>query len=91
VIADGVHLHPKILELIFNLKRRDKIIIVSDSVKGQKSATGVVYDNGVLAGSGLTISGAVKRLQRIGIPDAKIIKAATDNPLRYLGIKDLID
>jgi len=90
VIADGVHLHPKILELIFSCKQLDKIIIVSDSVKGQKTAKGVVYDNGILAGSGLTIDGAVRRLQRIGIPTAKIIKASTDNPLRYIGMKDPI-
>jgi len=87
VIADGVHLHPLTLELLFNHKPLDKIIIVSDSVRGQKTAKGVVYDKGVLAGSGLTISGAAKRLQLIGIRDAEIIEASIDNPLRYLGIK----
>lgn len=90
VIADGVHLHPLTLKLIFNHKRLDRIIIVSDSVAGQKTAKGVVYDKGVLAGSGLTISGVVKRLQRIGIPDAKIIEASTANPLRYIDIKESI-
>jgi len=90
VIADGVHLHPLTLELLFNRKPLDKIIIVSDSVRGQKTAKGVVYDNGVLAGSGLTISGAVKRLQRIGISDAEIIEVSTGNPLRYLGMKGSI-
>jgi N-acetylglucosamine-6-phosphate deacetylase len=90
VIADGVHLHPQVLQLIFNCKRPDRIIIVSDSVRGQKTVRGVVYDNGVLAGSGLTIDGAVKRLQRIGIPDAEIIKASADNPLRYIGITESI-
>lgn len=90
VIADGVHLHPQVLQLIFNCKRPDRIIIVSDSVRGQKTVRGVVYDNGVLAGSGLTIDGAVKRLQRIGIPDAEIIEASTENPLRYLGITESI-
>ncbi len=88
VIADGVHLHPTILELIFSCKQPDKIIIVSDSVLGQKTAKGVVYDKGVLAGSGLTISGAVKRLQSIGISDTKIIRATTSNPLLYIGIKN---
>jgi len=86
VIADGVHLHPKILELIFNRKRLDKLIIVSDSVKGQRTAKGVVYEQGILAGSVLTIDTVVKRLQRIGIPDAEIIEASTDNPLRYIGM-----
>lgn len=90
VIADGVHLHPRTLELIFNCKRPDKIIIVSDSVKGQKSAKGVVYDKGVIAGSGIAISGAVKRLQLIGLPETKIIKASIDNPLRYIGINKSI-
>jgi N-acetylglucosamine-6-phosphate deacetylase len=87
VIADGVHLHPKIIELLFNRKRLDRLIIVSDSVRGQRSARGVVYHQGVLAGSALTIHGVVKRLQRIGIPDAEIIEASTDNPLRYIGMK----
>jgi len=86
VIADGVHLHPKSLELIFNRKRLDKLIIVSDSVKGQRTAKGVVYEQGILAGSVLTIDTVVKRLQRIGIPDAEIIEASTDNPLRYVGM-----
>jgi N-acetylglucosamine-6-phosphate deacetylase len=90
VIADGVHLHPKALELIFNRKRLDKIIVVSDSVKGQRTAKGVVYQKGVLAGSALTINGVVKRLQRIGIPDAEIIEATTDNPLRYIGMKESV-
>ena len=90
VIADGVHLHPLMLELIFSYKRADKIIIVSDSVRGHKTDKGVIYDNGVLAGSGLTISGMVKRLQHIGIPDAAIRKASSENPLRYIGMKGSI-
>lgn len=90
VISDGVHLHPQIIELIFNCKPHDKIIIVSDSVRGRKNRNGAVYNNGVLAGSGLLISVMLKRLQRIGIPHAAIIKASIDNPLRYLGIKESI-
>ncbi len=87
VIADGVHLHPKTLELILRCKPPDRTIIVSDSVKGSASAEGVVYSHGVLAGSGLTLGGAAKVLQRIGIPDAKILRASTINPLRYIGMK----
>ncbi len=90
VIADGVHLHPKVLELIFNRKRLDKLIIVSDSVKGQRTARGVIYSQGILAGSVLTIDAVVKRLQHIGIPDAEIIEASTDNPLRYIGMTELV-
>jgi N-acetylglucosamine-6-phosphate deacetylase len=85
VIADGVHLHPKTLELIFSRKRLDRIILVTDSVKGRKTGKGVVYNRaGILAGSAMTIDGVVKRLRSVGIPDAEIIEASTDNPARYL-------
>jgi N-acetylglucosamine-6-phosphate deacetylase len=91
VIADGVHLHPRTLELIFNRKRLDRIIIVSDSVKGRGTAKGVVYnDRGVLAGSALTIDGVMQRLKRLGVPDAEITEASTDNPLRYIGMPDAV-
>lgn len=89
VIADGVHLHPKTLELIFSRKRLDRIILVSDSVKGRKTGTCAVYNkDGVLAGSAITISGVVRRLKSIGIPDAEIVEASKDNPARYIGMHE---
>lgn len=87
VIADGIHLHPKTLELIFSRKRLDRIILVSDSVKGRKTGKGAVYSkDGVLAGSAMTMDKVVKRLRAVGIPDAEIIEASTDNPARYIGL-----
>lgn len=87
VIADGVHLHPKTIELIFSRKRLDRIILVSDSVKGGKTGKGAVYNrDGVLAGSAMTIDSVVRRLRSVGIPDAEIIEAAKDNPARYIGL-----
>lgn len=88
VIADGVHLHPKTLELIFSRKRLDRIILVTDSVKGRKTGKGAVYNkDGVLAGSAMSIGGVVRRLRSVGIPDAEIIEASTDNPARYIGVR----
>jgi N-acetylglucosamine-6-phosphate deacetylase len=92
LIADGVHLHPRTLEMIFNCKRLDRIMLVSDAVRGrvrQSRAYGgkaVLDDKGILAGSGITISDAVELLKEIGIPDAEIAEAATDNPARYIGL-----
>lgn len=82
VIADGVHLHPRILELIFSKKRLDKIMIVSDSVKGGKG--GPVYKKDILAGSGITLSDSACVLKELGIPDGEISESAIDNPKRYL-------
>lgn len=87
VIADGVHLHPQTLELIFSRKRLDRIILVSDSVKGRKKGRGAFcLSNGVLAGSAKTLGGAAGILRSVGIPDAEIIAASTDNPARYVGM-----
>ena len=88
VIADGIHLHPKTIELIFSRKRLDRIILVSDSVKGGKTGRGAVYNrDGVLAGSAMTIDSVVRRLRSVGIPDAEIIEASKDNPARYIGLR----
>lgn len=86
VIADGVHLHPKTIELIFRTKRRlDRIVLVSDSVRDAKLRKCPIYDkDGILSGSGITISDSVQVLKKIGIPDAEIIGAGVDNPMRYL-------
>jgi N-acetylglucosamine-6-phosphate deacetylase len=74
--------------LIFNRKRLDRIILVSDSVKGAGTGKGAIYGkDGTLAGSATTIEGVVKILRSAGIPDAEIIEASTDNPARYIGLR----
>ncbi|MEW6109653.1 MAG: amidohydrolase family protein [Nitrospirota bacterium] len=85
VIADGIHLHPETLEIIFRIKRLDRIILVSDSVKGPKTVKGALFNNkGALRGSSITLSDSVEVLKKIGIPDAGIAEAAKDNPARYI-------
>ncbi len=86
VIADGFHLHPTTLELIFNRKRRDRIIIVSDSVKGSKG-THPAIRKGIMAGSGITLMDSINILKDIHVPEAEIIRAAINNPRRYLALK----
>lgn len=83
VIADGFHLHPATLELIFNIKRPDRIILVSDSVKGVERMHPAV-SNGILAGSGITLMDSCHVLRGIGVPEADVINAAINNPRRYL-------
>lgn len=92
VIADGAHLHPGTLELIFNRKRLDRIMLITDSVKGvitrsrKYDVSAVFNEQGVLAGSGITLADSVPLLSEIGIPDAEIAEAASDNPARYIGL-----
>jgi N-acetylglucosamine-6-phosphate deacetylase len=86
VIADIIHIDRVALQLIFKIKRLDRIILVSDSVKGKKDKMGRIFLNaGVLAGSSITLSDAVKNIIKIGIPESIAIETAVDNPKRYLG------
>jgi len=92
VIADGVHLHPETLKLIFSVKGHDRIILVSDSVRGAggpRSGRGrmpVYKAGGILAGGSITAADSAEVLERIGQPDAVIKMVGMDNPRRYLGL-----
>jgi N-acetylglucosamine-6-phosphate deacetylase len=100
VIADNSHISHSALNIIFKTKRLDRIILVSDSVKSAKIRKGPIYPvrrkapselsngvyskPGVIAGSSITLSDAVKNIIKIGIPEPVAIEAAVDNPKRYL-------
>lgn len=88
VIADGTHLHPAILRLIFGSKRRDRIILVTDSVRGGRKKGVAVYDRkGVLAGSGITLCDSLRILENSGVSPKAVAAAAIDNPKRYLKLR----
>ncbi len=85
VIADGIHLSPDVLRFIFKVKPHDRIILVSDSIKGAKDKKGAIYTkNGVLAGSSISLADAVRNLKNLGIPEAEALKSAVKTPKKYL-------
>ncbi|MBI5039314.1 MAG: hypothetical protein HZC13_06095 [Nitrospirae bacterium] len=89
VIADPFHLNPKTLELIFRTKNPDRIILVSDSVKGTKTLEcekeqGVVDDSGRLQGGAMTIAESSQRLIELGFDKGAVRKCISENPEVYL-------
>lgn len=85
VIADGVHLHKETLKIIFRIKSRYRIILVSDSIRGAMRGGKPVYKGkGILAGSGTAIKDSASVLKEIGISGDMIIEAGIQNPKRYL-------
>ncbi|MEF9437647.1 MAG: hypothetical protein L0922_02455 [Candidatus Mariimomonas ferrooxydans] len=85
VIADNIHISKTVLPLIFKVKKLDRIILVSDSVKGAKGRKGPIYlKPGVIAGSAITLSGAVQNIIDIGIPKTIALETSIENPKRYL-------
>lgn len=104
VIADGVHLHPGILELIYRLKSHDKMGLISDCIVagGKPDGTyklgmldvhvrdGVARTNsGSLAGSTLTLEKAVANLIHLAdIPLLEAVHMASLTPAKFLGVSD---
>ncbi len=87
VIADMAHLHPQSLKMLFDMKSPDRIILVSDSVKGPGWGAGPIRGaGGMLIGSGIALVDAIKNLMALGVPQERALRFASDNPLKYLGM-----
>lgn len=104
MIADDVHVHPDLYELVYKLKGEDKIILITDAMKGQCMWAGqydlggqavLVSDkdarllDGTLAGSILTQNKAMINMLRSPEMDlVKVSKMLSTNPANLLGLKD---
>lgn len=90
VIADMAHLHPQSLKMLFDMKSPDRIILISDSIKGPGWGSGPIRGaGGTLMGSGIALADAVRNLAVLGVPQERAMQFASDNPRKYLGITDL--
>lgn len=104
IIADGVHIHPSMVRLAFNMFGDDRMILISDTLRAAGLADGVydlggqdvtvkgpvaTIDNGALAGS---VSDLMRCLRvavlDMEIPLASAVKAATANPARAIGFAE---
>ena len=87
IIVDMAHLHPQSLKMLFDMKPPDRILLVSDSVKGPGWGSGPIRGaGGVLLGSGICLADAVKNLVTLGVPLERALQFASDNPRKYLGL-----
>jgi N-acetylglucosamine-6-phosphate deacetylase len=87
VIADPYHLHPKTIEFIFNTKKQDKIILVSDAVRETMTYTknqGVTDAHGRLLGGCMTVAESFRYLINMGFDESVIMNCIAKNPERYL-------
>lgn len=102
LIADGIHLHPAVIDTIWRLKGAENIILVSDamapaglpdgsypSIHGELTVAGGAVRNeaGQLAGSTLTLDQAVKNMLKFTECGLNdVFRMASYNPARLLGI-----
>ncbi len=103
IIADGVHVHPSMLEFACRAKTADKVTLVSDSVAPTGLGDGefeiwgekVSVDNGrtrnergSIAGAVITMHDAFLRMRSLGFSDVDLAKMTSTNPARLLGLSD---
>lgn len=89
IISDMAHLHPQSLKMLFDMKPPEKIILISDSVKGPGWGSGPIRGpGGVLMGSGITLSDSLKNLVTLGVPLERALKFASGNPRSYLSLNE---
>ena len=100
LIADGIHVNPVILSLVYKLKGPDRIVLISDSLiagglpdgRYEKGGDMVIVKDGVirledgrLSGSSLSLDMAVKNMVNMaGLCLCHAVKAASLNPARIL-------
>jgi N-acetylglucosamine-6-phosphate deacetylase len=87
IIADPYHLHQATLELILRIKKPQRIIIVSDTVRESKTffeEKAVTDSYGKLLGGGMTVLESAQRLIAMGYNEEIIMGCITENPHRYL-------
>lgn len=102
LICDGLHVHPAVLKVTFQVLGEDRAVVVSDAMRAAGMPDGeydlggtkvtVVngktdFGKGRLAGSTTNVHDEFVHLLSLGIPVRKALKACTINPARVLGIE----
>jgi N-acetylglucosamine-6-phosphate deacetylase len=98
VIADGVHVHARMLQLAARLLGRDRMLLVTDAVAWRAGTVGAIgmelrdgaprLPDGTLAGSAVTMDEAVRTCVDAGIDLEHALVAASTVPARLLGLDD---
>ncbi len=101
MICDGIHLHPAVIRAMFRMFGKDRICLVSDSMRacgmpdgeyslgGQKvvmKACKATLEDGTIAGSATCLADCFRKAVSFGVPITEALCAATINPARCIGI-----
>lgn len=104
LIPDGIHVSASAMKLLFNSKPKDKVILITDAIRGAGLADGrymlgtlpfnmkagvARLDSGNIAGGSSVLIDDVKRLiDKVGIAPLDAINAASLNPAKRFHIDD---
>lgn len=101
LIADGIHVHPIVMSILYKLKKHHQLVLVSDGMRatGMKkgiydlggqtvyvSEKGARLEDGTLAGSILTLNQAVANIINwCGVPLHEAVSMASLTPAKVIG------
>lgn len=104
MIVDGIHIHPQIVQLTFQQKGKEGIILITDSMRAKWMADGIsslggqkvivqdgkaLLENGALAGSTLKMEEGIRNMMQFtGCSLEDAIYMGSYNPAKQLGILD---
>lgn len=101
LICDGVHIHPAVVRSTFRLMGKDRMILISDTMRAAGMADGdytlggqdvqvkgnrATLADGTIAGSVTDLMSCLKTAVSFGIPLADAVTAAAVNPAKVLGL-----
>jgi len=105
IIADGVHLCPEMIDLIFLLKTADRVMLITDAMRGTAMPDGdyelgglqvkvsdgkARLENGAVAGSTLQLYQALHRVKAITtLPLTELVKTVTWNQAFSLQLSEV--
>ncbi len=105
LIADGIHVHPAVMKLIYRIKGEGGIVLITDAIRASGMPDGkysfmdqeiivkgkrAFLANGTLAGSTLTMEEAVKTMvQMVEVPLTDAVRMASLNGAKVLGLEHL--
>ena len=99
LIADGIHVHPRMLRLAASALGPLRTVLVTDAVAWRAGRAGSLGElslrdgaprlpDGTLAGSALTMDAAVRRMVDAGVSLEHAARAASSTPAEVLGLRD---
>lgn len=104
IICDGIHVHPAVVRMAFALFGPDRMILISDAMRAtgmedgtyelggqevhKKGSRATLFD-GTLAGSVTNLFDCMKNAVAFGIPLEAAVLAASSNPARSIGSRDV--
>lgn len=101
IIADGLHVNPKMLDLACRTKSPENVLLISDSVAPTGLGDGVFElwgenisvtngrtqnERGSIAGSVITMHDAVRRMLSLGFSTSEVEQMASANPAKLLSL-----